>query len=217
MGQKVNPISFRIGVNRTWNSQWHSASDYTGLLHEDLMIQKYLESVYERSGVFVGKCTIQRRAQQIHISLMISEPVKKRQQPVDLTKIKETLEKLTKGSISLQIHEVPIVSSALLLAKEIAKKLEERTPFASVLKKSVQAAMESKQAKISGIKIQCSGRLNGEEIARTEWVKEGQVPLHTLDANIDYASARAYTIYGVCGIKVWICFESTEKEKSVVC
>lgn len=211
MGQKVNPISFRLGVNRSWNSRWHSHTNYTRLIHQDLQIQKYLETVYEKTGVLVGECTIQRNPQRIHISLTLSEPVKKRQKTIDSVRVQKTLEEMTQGCVSLLINEVPITSNAMLLAKDIARQLEERSPFAVVLKKSMQSAMESKTKKALGIKIQCSGRLNGEDIARTEWVKEGQVPLHTLDASIDYAAARAYTIYGVCGIKVWICFDSNNK------
>jgi|LakWasMet32_HOW6_FD_contig_123_1245_length_6929_multi_2_in_0_out_0_2 small subunit ribosomal protein S3 len=211
MGQKVNPISFRLGVNRSWNSRWHSHTNYTQLIHEDLQIQKYLEAVYEKTGVLVGGCTIQRNPQRISIFLTLSEQVKKRNQSVDISAVQSTLEKMTRGSVSLLINEVPTTSNAMLLAKDIARQLEERSPFAVVLKKAMQSVMDSKTRKVLGIKIQCSGRLNGEDIARTEWVKEGQVPLHTLDASIDYAAARAYTIYGVCGIKVWICFDSERK------
>lgn len=221
MGQKVNPISFRLGINRSWNSVWHSTSNYADLLHEDLGINKYLQSVYERAGFLVGDCVIKRNSQKVSIILTISEAIKKRSRNIDTVQIQHNLERLTKGSVSLLVNEVATTSNAILLAKDIARKLEERNPFGIVLKKAMQTAMQSTSAqsirsskderKILGIKIQCSGRLNGEDIARTEWVKEGQVPLHTLDASIDYASARAYTIYGVCGIKVWICFDSSKK------
>lgn len=211
MGQKVNPISFRLGINRSWDSNWHSSANYTGLIHEDLQIKQYLQSVYEKAGFLFGNCKIYRSSQKINIFIEISEPIKKRKSIVDINQVQTTLENVTKGSVSLLINEVPTNSSAILLAKEIAQKLEERSPFGIVLKKSIQSVMDYRERKALGIKIQCSGRLNGEDIARTEWVKEGQVPLHTLDATIDYASARAYTVYGVCGIKVWICFDSDKK------
>nr|YP_007890487.1 ribosomal protein S3 [Andalucia godoyi]AGH23981.1 ribosomal protein S3 [Andalucia godoyi] len=206
MGQKVNPISFRLGINRSWNSQWHSGTHYAELFHQDLQIQHYLESVYQRSGVLVGDCQISRHPQQVQISLMISEAVRKKGIAVDAQKVQLTLEKLTKSSVSFSVQEVSIWNHASLLAKEIGRQMEERQPFGILLKKAIQSAMNS--ANVEGIKVQCSGRLNGEEIARTEWLKEGRVPLHTLNAKIDYASSRAYTIYGVCGIKVWLCMKS---------
>lgn len=206
MGQKVNPISFRLGVNRTWNSEWHTGTHYGHLFHQDVQIQHYLESVYERSGVLVGKCKIVRHAQRMEISLEVSEPVRKKTHVVDAEKVKATLEKLTKTLVSFRVEEMPIAIHADLLAKQIARQLEERQPFGMLLKKSIQSAMSSSQ--VEGIKVQCSGRLNGEDIARTEWLKEGRVPLHTLDAKMDYGCARAYTIYGVCGVKVWICRKS---------
>lgn len=211
MGQKVNPIAFRLGVNRSWNSNWHSFSNFTELLHEDLQITKYLEVVYEKAGFLVGGCKIERSSQKIHLLLTISEPMKKRNTSVNVDQVQKTLEKITKASVSLSIHEVPTASNAMLLAKDIARQLEERSPFGMVLKRAMQSVMESKTRKVLGVKIQCSGRLNGEDIARTEWVKEGQVPLHTFDAHFDYAASRAYTIYGVCGVKVWICFDPEKK------
>lgn len=219
MGQKINPLSLRLGINRAWDSRWHTQNHYKNLLHEDLQIRKYLEAIYEKAGLLVGECTIERSVNDVKILLSIAEmsdaqdfqarkanheDSKLRQlSKVNLDKIKETIEQIIEAPVNLQITKVDPISSALILAKDIAKKLEQRQPFGMVLKRVLRQARN--ETHISGIKIQCSGRLNGEDIARTEWVKEGAVPLQTINAKIDYGSARSYTIYGVCGIKVWLC------------
>lgn len=210
MGQKINPISLRLGINRWWDSQWHSKLNYTELVHEDLQIRTYLQTIYEKASFLVGECKIDRSLTKTLITLSIAKPTdfsgdfisKHKEKKIDIEKLQQSLEKITKGPISLVVQERNCYESALLLAKDIAKKMEARQPFAMILKRSVKYSLNS--GSINGIKIQCSGRLNGEDIARTEWVKEGEIPLHTLSANIDYAQANAYTIYGVCGIKVWI-------------
>lgn len=215
MGQKINPISFRLGITKSWRSEWYSRYNYHHLIHEDLQIRKYLETVFEKTDLLVGNCKIQRSINGCNIELLLAKPtdlfgdkedrIKSNLNKLNMIKIKETLEKMTNNSISLSVRETNPYENALFLAKDIANKLENRLPFAVVLKKTMKYALSS--GTIKGIKIACSGRLNGEDIARTEWVKEGEIPLHTIEANIDYGFSPAYTIYGVCGVKVWICLK----------
>lgn len=219
MGQKINPISLRLGINRTWDSRWHSQNQYKNLLHEDLQIRKYLEAVYEKAGLIVGGCSIERSVKDVYIKLSIGELTDlqesltrksasddqklKQLNKINLEKVQETIQYIVQAPVNLEVTKIDATTSALLLAKDIAKKLEQRQPFGTILKRTLRQARN--ESSISGIKIQCSGRLNGEDIARTEWVKEGEIPLQTLNAKIDYGYARSYTIYGVCGIKVWLC------------
>lgn len=212
MGQKVNPTSLRLGGITSWHSNWYSDTNSLELLHEDLQIRHYLRSVYDRNGFISGIAKIERSLSQIIINLPVTEPLnfmgeksskKKNIINVDVNKVREVIEQIAGLPVSLSVQTVECHESAYLLAKDFALKMESRMPFSVLLKRYIKYAISA--GKINGIKIQCSGRLNGEDIARTEWVKEGEIPLHTIKADIDYGFANAYTIYGVTGIKVWIC------------
>lgn len=202
MGQKINPIGFRVGVNRTWDSRWYAGgSDYARALHEDLRIRKYLEDVLKAAGI--SKIIIERPAKKARITIHTARPgIVIGKKGADIEKIKSYLAKLTKSDVQLNIVEVrkPEID-ATLIAQSIAQQLERRIAFRRAMKRAVQSAM---RLGAQGIRINCSGRLGGAEIARMEWYREGRVPLHTLRADIDYGIARANTTYGVIGIKVWV-------------
>lgn len=212
MGQKVNPTSLRLGITKSWQSNWYSETNLTDILHEDLYIRKYLDTVYKRKGFITGLAQIERSLTCTSIKLPVSEPLnlskesvtrKVSTSAVDTEKLKKVLEEITSFPVSLCIQNVDPSSSAVILSKDIALKLEQRLPFSPLMKRYMKYATSSSDVK--GVKIQCSGRLNGEDIARTEWVKEGQIPLHTLSSNIEYGFSSSYTVYGVIGIKIWIC------------
>ncbi len=201
MGQKVNPNGFRLGVNRTWSSRWYSKGDYAKLLHQDLEIKKYVEKKF--SSASISKVVIERAAKKIRLTIYSSRPgiiIGKKGSDIEL--LKKTLTKMTKLEIFLDIKEVrkPEVE-AKLVAENIARQLEKRISFRRAMKKAVQSSM---RLGAKGVKVVCSGRLGGAEIARTEKYHEGSVPLHTIRSDIDYATAEAETTYGICGIKVWI-------------
>jgi small subunit ribosomal protein S3 len=202
MGQKVNPIGLRVGINRTWDSRWYAnKSDFAGLLHEDLAIRKYILDRLKQAGV--SKVVIERPAKKARISIHTARPgvvIGKKGQ--DIEKLKNDLQKLANAEVQVNIVEVrkPEID-AKLVADNIAQQLERRVSFRRAMKRSVQNAM---RLGAKGIKIQLGGRLGGAEIARSEWYREGRVPLHTLRADIDYATYEAHTTYGVIGVKVWI-------------
>ena len=201
MGQKVNPNGLRLGINRTWSSRWYAKNNYVKLLHEDLKIKSYVKS--KLSNASISKTIIERAAKKLRITLYSSKPgiiIGKRGS--DIETLKNTLAKMTKLEVFLDIKEVrkPEVE-AKLVAENIASQLEKRISFRRAMKKAVQASM---RLGAKGIKVECNGRLGGAEIARTEKYHEGSVPLHTLRNDIDYATAEAETTYGICGIKVWI-------------
>ena len=201
MGQKVNPNGIRLGINRTWSSRWFSKSDYSKLLHQDLEIKKYvLEKLKNASN---SKVNIERAAKKIRISIYSSRPgIIIGKKGADIETLKNRLTKLSSLEVFLDIKEVrkPEVE-AKLVAENIATQLEKRVSFRRAMKKAVQSSM---RLGAKGVKVLCSGRLGGAEIARTEKYHEGSVPLHTLRSDIDYATAEAETTYGICGIKVWI-------------
>jgi small subunit ribosomal protein S3 len=201
MGQKVNAIGLRVGINKTWDSRWYAGDDYADKLHEDFKIQKYLKDTLNAAGV--SKVVIERPTKKAHITIHTARPgVVIGKKGADIDKIKKDLSKFTKDEIHLNI--VPVAKpelDAVLVAEGIAQQLEKRVAFRRVIRMAVQRAQ---RAGVLGLKIQVSGRLNGAEIARTEWTREGRVPLHTLRADIDYATKVASTTYGVLGIKVWI-------------
>ena len=201
MGQKVNPNGFRLGINRTWSSRWYSKADYAKLLHQDLEIKKYVEDKFSIASI--SKVVIERAAKKIRLTIYTSRPgIIIGKKGSDIEALKNTLTKMTKLNVFLDIKEVrkPEVE-AKLVAENIATQLEKIISFRRAMKKAVQSSM---RLGAKGVKIVCSGRLGGAEIARTEKYHEGSVPLHTLRSDIDYATAEAETTYGICGIKVWI-------------
>ena len=201
MGQKVNPNGLRLGINRTWLSRWFSKKEYSKLLHEDLEIKKYVESKLVSASI--SKIVIERAAKKLRLTIYSSKPgIIIGKKGTDIESLKNKLAAMTKLEIFLDIKEVrkPEVE-AKLVAENIANQLEKRISFRRAMKKAVQSSM---RLGAKGVKVVCSGRLGGAEIARTEKYHEGSVPLHTLRSDIDYATAEAETTYGICGIKVWI-------------
>lgn len=201
MGQKVNPIGFRLGVIKTWDSKWYAEADYAKHLHEDLAIRKFLKKRLYNSGV--SKIEIERAANKTKINIHTARPgliIGKKGSEVEI--IKKDLAKLTSKEIFINIHEVRKPElDAQLVAENVALQLERRIAFRRAMKKSVTSALKFGA---KGIRITCSGRLGGAEMSRTEWYREGRVPLHTLRADIDYGFAEAMTTYGKIGIKVLI-------------
>ena len=201
MGQKVNPNGIRLGINKTWSSRWFSKSQYATLLHQDLEIKKYVEEKLKNASI--SKVNIERAAKKLRISIYSSRPgIIIGKKGADIESLKNRLTKLSNLEVFLDIKEVrkPEVE-AKLVAENIASQLEKRVSFRRAMKKAVQSSM---RLGAKGVKVLCSGRLGGAEIARTEKYHEGSVPLHTLRSDIDYATAEAETTYGICGIKVWI-------------
>ena len=201
MGQKVNPNGIRLGSNRTWSSRWFSKSEYTNLLHQDLKIKKYVASKLKNASI--SKINIERAAKKLRLSIFSSRPgIIIGKKGADIETLKNDLSKMSNLEVFLDIKEVrkPEVE-AKLVAENIANQLEKRISFRRAMKKAVQSAI---RLGAKGVKVVCSGRLGGAEIARTEKYHEGSVPLHTLRGDIDYATAEAETTYGICGIKVWI-------------
>ncbi len=201
MGQKVNPYGIRLGINKTWSSRWFSKKEYTKLLHEDLKIRKYVEKKLKNASI--SKINIERAAKKLRLSIYSSRPgIIIGKKGADIETLKNDLSKISNLDVFLDIKEVrkPEVEASLV-AENIASQLEKRISFRRAMKKAVQSAM---RLGAKGVKVVCSGRLGGAEIARTEKYHEGSVPLHTLRGDIDYATAEAETTYGICGIKVWI-------------
>ena len=192
MGQKVNPYGIRLGINKTWSSRW---------LHEDLKIKQYVEKKLKNASI--SKINIERAAKKLRLSIYSSRPgIIIGKKGADIETLKNDLSNMSNLEVFLDIKEVrkPEVE-ARLVAENIASQLEKRISFRRAMKKAVQSAM---RLGAKGVKVVCSGRLGGAEIARTEKYHEGSVPLHTLRGDIDYATAEAETTYGICGIKVWI-------------
>ncbi len=201
MGQKVNPYGIRLGINKTWSSRWFSKKEYTKLLHQDLKIKDYVEKKLKNASI--SKINIERAAKKLRISIYSSRPgIIIGKKGADIETLKNDLSKMSNLEVFLDIKEVrkPEVE-AKLVAENIASQLEKRISFRRAMKKAVQSAM---RLGAKGVKVVCSGRLGGAEIARTEKYHEGSVPLHTLRGDIDYSTAEAETTYGICGIKVWI-------------
>lgn len=201
MGQKVNPISFRLGVIKTWDSKWYAKAGYAALLHEDLKLRDFLKKRLHHSGV--SKIEIERAANKAKINIFTARPgliIGKKGSEVET--LKKDLAKLTDKEIFLNIQEVRKPElDAQLVAESVALQLERRIAFRRAMKKSVTSALKFGA---KGIRITCSGRLGGAEMSRTEWYREGRVPLHTLRADIDYGFAEAKTTYGIIGVKVLI-------------
>ena len=201
MGQKVNPIGMRLGINRTWDSRWYADSRYRELLQEDLKIRSYLLKRLGQAGV--SKVVIERPTKKARITIHTARPgVVIGKKGADIEKLRSQISKMTESEVHLNIVEIrkPEIE-AQLVAENVAQQLERRVAFRRAMKRAVQSAM---RLGALGIRINAGGRLGGAEIARTEWYREGRVPLHTLRADVDYGVARADTAYGTCGVKVWI-------------
>ncbi len=202
MGQKVNPIGFRVGINRGWDSIWFAKKrDYGRLLIEDYKIRGYIKKNVVNSGV--SQVIIERTSKKCIVSIYTSRPgfvIGKKGSDVD--KIKKNLSKITNNEVSLNIKEVKKPElNAYLVAENIAQQLVKRIAYRKTMKRAIQSALRLGG---KGIRVSLSGRLAGNEIARTEWLREGSVPLHTFRADVDYAEAEALTTYGIIGVKVWI-------------
>lgn len=202
MGQKINPIGFRLGINRTWDSRWFATkNEYGNLLHEDIAIREYLEK--ELAAASIAKIVIERPHKKCRVTIHSARPgIIIGKKGADIEKLRRKLGEMTSSEVHININEVrkPEID-ATIVAQSIAQQLERRVAFRRAMKRSVQTAM---RLGALGIRINCAGRLGGAEIARMEWYREGRVPLHTLRADIDYGVASAATAYGICGIKVWI-------------
>lgn len=201
MGQKVNPIGLRLGINRTWDSRWYADDDYTKLLFEDFKLRDHLRK--KLAGAGVSRVVIERPAKKPRVTIYAARPgivIGKKGQDID--SLRKELTSMANAEVALNIVEIrkPEID-ATLVAENIAQQLERRVAFRRAMKRAVQSAM---RLGAQGIRINCSGRLGGAEIARVEWYREGRVPLHTLRADIDYGVAAAHTTYGKCGVKVWI-------------
>jgi len=201
MGQKVNPIGFRLGINRTWDSRWYAEAAYGDLLHEDLKIRDYLWTRLAQAGV--SRIIIERPAKKARVTIHTARPgVVIGKKGADIEKLRAELSKMTGSDVHLNIVEIrkPEID-AQMVAENIAQQLERRVHFRRAMKRAVQSAM---RLGAQGIRINCGGRLGGAEIARMEWYREGRVPLHTLRADLDYGMTTAKTTYGTCGVKVWV-------------
>jgi len=202
MGQKVNPVGLRLGINRTWDSRWYANKrDFAGLLHEDLKIRAFLEKKLASAGI--ARVVIERPAKKCRVTIHTARPgVVIGKKGADIEKLRAELAKMTKSEVSLNIVEIrKPETDAKLIAESIAQQLERRVAFRRAMKRSVQSAM---RLGAGGIRINCGGRLGGAEIARIEWYREGRVPLHTLRADIDFGRGTAHTAMGTCGVKVWV-------------
>jgi small subunit ribosomal protein S3 len=202
MGQKVNPIGLRLGINRTWDSRWYAGKkDYATRLLQDIKLRAYVIENLKQAGV--ARVIIERAANKTNVTIHTARPgVIIGKKGSDIDKLRKDLSKFTGGEVALNIVEIRKPEmDAQLVADGIAQQLERRVSFRRALKRAVQSAL---RLGAGGIKVRCSGRLAGAEIARVEGYKEGRVPLHTMRADIDYATSRALTTYGIIGVKVWI-------------
>lgn len=201
MGQKVNPIGLRLGITRSWESIWYAGKDYSRNLYEDQQIRKYLKKRLYHAGV--SRIVIERTGEKIRIKLFTARPgIVIGKKGAEIETLKTDIEKKFGRECMIDIQEVRRPEAdAQLVAENIAMQLERRVAFRRAMKKSINSAL---RFGVQGVKITCSGRLGGAEMSRTEWFKEGRVPLHTLRADIDYGTAEAKTTYGIIGVKVWI-------------
>ena len=201
MGQKVHPIGFRLGFNKTWRSRWYAEKEYANLLHEDILLKKDLKKRFAHAGV--SRVEVERAANKLKISIFTSRPgiiIGRKGQEVD--KLKQEIQKKTGKEVFINIQEIlkPELD-AQLVAESVALQLEKRIAFRRAMRKAVDAAL---RFGAKGIKVRVSGRLNGAEIARSEWYLHGQLPLHTLRADVDYGFHEARTSFGQIGVKCWI-------------
>lgn len=201
MGQKVNPIGMRLGINRTWSSRWYADKDYAGCVYEDHKIRQFLKKKLYHAGI--SKIEIERSSRRIKLRIFASRPgIVIGKKGAEIEALKKELEKLVSAEVIVDIQEVRKPElDAQLVAENVANQLVRRVAFRRAMKRCVASAM---RFGARGIKIVCSGRLGGAEMARIEWYKEGRIPLHTLRADIDYGLAVAETTYGTIGVKVYI-------------
>ncbi|WP_349368466.1 30S ribosomal protein S3 [Salinarimonas sp.] len=202
MGHKVNPIGLRLGINRTWDSRWFAQKgEYARLLHEDIAIRDALMKQLKQAAV--SRIVIERPHRKCRVTIHSARPgVVIGKKGADIEKLRKLVGRMTKAEVTINIVEVrKPETDATLIADSIAQQLERRVAFRRAMKRAVQSAM---RLGAEGIRINCSGRLGGAEIARLEWYREGRVPLHTLRADVDYGVGTAFTTYGTCGIKVWV-------------
>jgi small subunit ribosomal protein S3 len=202
LGQKINPVGFRLGVIKGWDSNWYDEKSFSGKLQEDMVVRNYLRNRLKKAGV--SKILIERTPKNARITINTSRPgVVIGKSGKEIGQLEEELKKVTNKDIKILISEIKRPElDAQLVAENIASQLEGRIAFRRAMKQAITAAM---RMGAEGIRVKCGGRLGGAEIARTEQYKEGRIPLHTLRADIDYAHAEAATIYGKIGVKVWIC------------
>ncbi len=202
MGQKVHPVGFRLGVIKTWDSKWFESKNYAKWLHEDIRIREFVKKSLEHAGV--SRVEIERAANKVKVNVHTARPgivIGKRGAGIET--IKKDLQKFTANEVFLNIVEVRKAEiDAQLVAENIATQLVRRIAFRRAMKKAIQTSMKFGA---KGIRVSCSGRLGGSEMARYEWYREGRVPLHTLRADIEYGYAIAKTTYGTIGVKVWVC------------
>ena len=202
MGQKTNPVGFRLGINRTWKSLWFDEKGFSEKLKEDLMLRNYIRNRLPNAGI--SEVEIKRTPKRITLTIHTARPgivIGKKGAEVD--KVKEELQRLTSQEIQVNVHEIKRPElDAYLVAENVAKQLESKVSFRRAMKRAITATM---RMGAEGVRICCSGRLGGAEMARREQYKEGRIPLHTLRADIDYARVVASTTYGTIGVKVWIC------------
>lgn len=201
MGQKVNPISLRLGINKTWSSIWFAKKNYAALLHEDIMIRKHIKELLYHAGI--SRVEIERAGDRVRVNIYTARPgivIGKKGAEVD--KLRDVIQKKVGKPVSINIKEVRKAElDAQLVAENVALQLVRRVAFRRAMKKAVTSTM---RFGAKGIRIACAGRLAGAEMARSEWYREGRVPLHTFRADIDYGVAEAKTTYGMIGVKVWI-------------
>lgn len=202
MGQKTNPIGLRLGVIKTWDSNWFDEKEFASRLKEDLMLRKYVRNRLHRAGV--SKIEIERTPKRITLTVNTARPgIVIGRKGTEVDKLKEELQRVSGKQVQLNINEIKRPElDAKLVSENVASQLEAKISFKRAMKKSIMAAM---RMGAEGIRISCSGRLGGAEMARQEQYKEGRIPLHTLRADIDFATTQAMTTYGVIGVKVWIC------------
>jgi len=201
MGQKVQPIGFRLGITENWRSRWYAGKNYSSTVESDLQVRKYLQTRLRRAAV--SRIEIERKGDKMIVELWTARPgivIGKKGAEVDV--LRKELEKMTGGQVAVNIVEIKRPElDATLVAQSVAEQLEGRVAFRRAMRKAVASSMKSGAL---GIRIQCSGRLGGAEMGRREWYREGRVPLHTLRAKIDYGTAPARTTMGAIGVKVWI-------------
>ena len=202
MGQKTNPIGFRLGVTKSWDSNWYDEKGFASKLQEDLMVRNYVRNRLKKAGI--SRIQIDRTPKRAVITIHTSRPgIVIGKSGKEIAQLEEELKKVTSKEVKILIHEIkrPELDAALV-AEAIASQIEGRISFRRAMKQSITAAM---RMGAEGIRVLCGGRLGGAEIARREQYKEGRIPLHTIRADIDYATATSRTIYGAIGVKVWIC------------
>jgi small subunit ribosomal protein S3 len=202
LGQKTNPIGFRLGITKSWDSNWYDEKGFSGKLQEDLMVRNYIRNRLKKAGI--SRIQIDRTPKRAVITIHTSRPgIVIGKSGKEIAQLEEELKKVTSKEVKILIHEIkrPELDAALV-AENIASQIEGRISFRRAMKQSITAAM---RMGAEGIRVLCGGRLGGAEIARREQYKEGRIPLHTIRADIDYATATSRTIYGAIGVKVWIC------------